>query len=154
LRKYYKFVPFTNRYVPFAGLAWGIFKVAAAEASPRAGGLSFLFTRPAVMVASVRALNGLHVTAEAFTGSEDEAKQAADKTRTFINVFHSAQSASIEHGSDPDVKQFFDSLKVEQKGDRALLTATAPIAFIRKALAVSPENVAPADSAAPKAPSK
>ena len=154
LRKYYKFIPFTNRYVPFAGLAWAIFKVEPASQFPRAGGLSFLFTTPAVMVASVRALNGLHVTAEAFTGSEDDAKQAADKTHTFLDVFHSAQSASIEHGSDPDVKQFFDSLKVEQKGDRALLTATASIAFIRKALAVSPENVVPADSAAPKAPSK
>ena len=158
LRKFYKFIPLTNRYVPYAGLAWAIFKVDPAGDSPRAGGISFVFTKPAVMVASVRALKGVHVTAEAFAADEDDAHQAAEKTTTFINVFHSAQSASIAHGSDPDVKQFFDSLKVEQRGDRVLLTAMAPIAFIRKALAVSPEDAVPRnaepEAAAPKSPAK
>jgi hypothetical protein len=42
------------------------------------------------------------------------------------------------------VKAFFDSLKVEQVGDRAILTATVPAGFIRKALAEAPpETVAP-----------
>jgi hypothetical protein len=161
LRKFYKYVPFTNRYVPYAGLAWAIFKVEPTADSARAGGISFLFTKPAVVVGSLRALNGVRVTAEAFTAGPDDARQAAEKTTTFINLFHSAQSASIAHGSDPDVKQFFDSLKVEQSGERALLTATAPIAFIRKALAVSPEDVAPSapgettsDGKAAKSPQK
>ena len=65
---------------PYAGLAWAVFKVDPAGDSPRAGGLSFVFTKPAVMVASVRALKGVHVTAEAFTADEDDARQAAEKT--------------------------------------------------------------------------
>lgn len=150
LRKYYKFIPLTDRYVPFAGLAWAIFTVNPAGDSPRGGPLSFVFTKPAVMVASVRALKGVHVTAQAFAADEEDARQAADKTNTFINVFHSAQSTSIAHGSDPDVKQFFDSLKVEQRGNRVLLTAVAPIAFIQKALAASPEDAAPVSKAPPK----
>ena len=109
----------------------------------------------------MRALNGIRVTAEAFAADQQDAKRAAEKANTFINVFHSAQATSIAHGSDPDVKQFFASLKVEQSGDRALLTATAPIAFIRKALAASAEDVTPGgqgevkqDNQAPQATSK
>jgi hypothetical protein len=149
LRKYYKFIPLADRYVPYAGLAWSVFKVPPAD-STHASGISFLFGKPAVMVASVRALNGVHVTAEAFAGDESDARQAAEKASTFLNLFHSAQSTSIAHGSDPDVKAFFDSLKVEQSKERILLTAVAPVAFIRKALAVSPEDAAPA--AEPKPP--
>ena len=143
LRRYYKFIPFADRYVPYAGLAWAVFRVPPAE-SPHASGLSFIFTKPAVMVASLRALKGIHLTAEAFASDEDDARKAADRANTFITMFHSAQSSSIAHGSDPDVKEFFDSLKVAQSGERVLLTATAPIAFIRKALAVGPEEAPPA----------
>ena len=162
LRKYYKFVPFSDRYVPYAGLAWTIFKVEPASGSgpPPTGGLSLLFTKPAVMVASVRALNGVRVRTEAFAASEQDAKQAAEKTNTFLNVLHSAESVSGEHGSDPDVKSFFDSLTVEQSGDRVLVTATAPISFIRKALTSPPGGLSssvPAvkpDTKAEKPPSK
>jgi hypothetical protein len=143
LRRYYKFIPFADRYVPYAGLAWAVFKVPPAE-SPHASGISFLFTKPAVMVASVRAFKGVHLTAEAFASDEDDARKAAEKTNTFLTMFHAAQSTSIAHGSDPDVKQFFDSLKVAQSGERILVTAMAPIAFIRKALAVGPDETAPA----------
>ena len=145
LRKYYKFIPFADRYVPYSGLAWAIFKVEPASGSrpPPTGGLSFLFTKPAVMVASVRASNGVRLRAEAFAASEDDAKQAAEKTHAFLNIFHSAESAAVEHGSDPDVKVFFDSLEVQQSGDRVLVTADAPISFIRKAVTPAPKEVAP-----------
>lgn len=146
LRRYYKFIPFADRYVPYAGLAWAVFKVPPAE-SPHASGISFIFTKPAVMVASLRAFQGVHLTAEGFASDADDARSAAEKANTFLTMFHAAQSASIAHGSDPDVKQFFESLKVAQSGERVLVTATAPIAFIRKALAVSPE-----DGAVPVAP--
>ena len=42
LRKFYKYIPFTNRYVPYAGLGWAIFKVAPADGSRSGDSLSFL----------------------------------------------------------------------------------------------------------------
>jgi RNA:NAD 2'-phosphotransferase (TPT1/KptA family) len=48
------------------------------------------------------------------------------------------------HGTDPDVKLFFDSLKIERSRDRAILTATVPPGFIQKALAEAPSDQAPA----------
>jgi hypothetical protein len=112
------------------------------------------------MVASVRALNGVRVRTEAFAASEADAKQTAEKTNTFLNVLHSAEGVAGEHGSDPDVKAFFDSLTVEQSGDRVLVTATAPISFIRKALSSPPDGLsssvpsAKPDTKARKPPSK
>jgi len=45
---------------------------------------------------------------------------------------------------------FFDSLKVEQSGDRAILTAAVPPGFIRKALSEAPPStVMPAAPAPP-----
>jgi hypothetical protein len=155
LRKYYKYIPITNRYVPYAGLAWAIFPVEpSSDLSPRTPSLSFLFTKPAVVVASARAFQGLHVRSEAFTASEDDAKQTAERINTFLTVFRSAQSAATEKGPDPDVKQFFDSLDLKQSGQRVLLTANAPISFIRKALMPPPAESVPPAEKSPKSPGK
>lgn len=140
LRKYYKKIPITTRYVPFANLAWSIFRVEPAAnhstASPMS--LEFLFDKPAVVVASVRALGGVHVRAEAFTDSDQDAQHVTEQLRTFLAIFHSAEASTSAKEPDPDLKQFFDSLKVEQNGDRAVLTATASVALIRKMTAGEP----------------
>jgi hypothetical protein len=137
LRQYYK-------EVPFASLGWAIFKI---EPSPDlAGGpfnWSFLFTKPAVVVASVRYLRALHLRAEAFAGNEDEAAQVSQRLGTFLSIFHTAEATVSTPGPDADVKAFFDSLKVEQHKDRAVLTANVPIGFIRKALAEAPGAATP-----------
>src|SRR5579862_8974655 len=68
LRQYYK-------EVPFASLAWAIFKVqpSGSPAASGATGWSFLFPKPAVAVASVRYIRAVHFKAEAFTENENEA---------------------------------------------------------------------------------
>jgi hypothetical protein len=53
------------------------------------------------------------------------------------------ENAAPTQGTDPDVKAFFDSLQVERHGDRAVLKATLPPGFIRKALAEYPPEMAP-----------
>ncbi len=155
LRRYYKYIPITNRYVPYAGLAWAIFPVEpASDLSPPGPNLSFLFNKPAVIVASVRAFKGLHVRSEAFTGSEENAKLTAERVNSFLAVFRSAQNASTEKGPDPDVKEFFESLDLKQSGERVLLTGHAPVAFIRKALTPPPaEPAAPSPASQPAAKS-
>ncbi len=138
LRQYYK-------QVPLASLAWAIFKVdpSAARARSSSMDLSLLFSKPAVIVASARYLGAIHVRAEAFTDSEDEARHVTDQMSAFLNVFHAAESTASGQGSDQDVKQFFDSVKVEQHNDRAVLTAAVPPGFIRKAIAEPPKEPEP-----------
>ena len=147
LRQYYK-------DVPFASLAWAIFRVSpsADQSATRPMDLSFLFPNPAGVVASVRYLGTVHLKAEAYTGSEADAQRLAQQLSTFLSVFHSAEASVSAQGPDPDVKQFLDSLKVEQRDHRAVLSAVVPQGFIRKVLAESPEQLAPQPSPPPSPP--
>jgi hypothetical protein len=146
LRQYYK-------DVPFASLGWAIFKIEpSANLSPSGPiGWSFLFPKPATVVASVRYLGAVHFRAQAFTGSDAEASQLAARIDNYLNVFRTAESTISTPGADPDFKAFFDSLKVQPANSRAVLTATVPVGLIRKALAEAPSSVTP-DSQPPQSP--
>ena len=134
------------KHVPIASLAWAIARIEP-ERSLFTGSTALLFTRPAVLVVSARYLRALHLKAEAFTASAEDAQAITEKLNTFLSVFHSAEVSVGTQGPDPDVKAFFDSLKVEQEKDRAVLTATVPPGFIRKAFTEAPGNVMPAPEA-------
>jgi hypothetical protein len=137
--------------VPLASLSFAILRVRP-EASSLGGlgGWSLLFPKPAVAVISARYFPGLHLRAEAFTDSADDAHAITEKSAAFLSLFHAAEGSVGAHGTDPDVKAFFDSLKVEQSGDRAILTATVPPGFIKKALAeAQADTVTPGTSATP-----
>src|SRR5260370_33549922 len=108
---------------------------------------TLLFPKPGVAVISGPYLRALHLRAEAFTDSEADAHAITEKTAAFLSLFHAAEGSVGAHGTDADVKAFFDSLKVEQSGDRAILTATVPPGFIKKVLAE-----APPDTETPAAP--
>ncbi len=149
LRKFY-------RQVPLASLSFAILRVRPEISS--FGGLgswSLLFPHPAVAVISARYLRALHLRVEAFTDSDADAQAVTEKTSAFLSLFHAAEGSVGSHGTDPDVKAFFDSLKVEQAGDRAILSAIVPPGFIRKALAEAPAEagVPAATEAPPKPPS-
>ena len=137
LRQYYK-------EVPFASLGWAVFKIQPpAESASGPTGWSFLFPKPATLVASVRYLGAVHFKAQAFTGSDDDANQLAQRIDTYLNVFRTAESTVASPGPDPDIKAFLDSLKIQPEKSRAVLTANVPLGLIRKALAEAPTSVTP-----------
>jgi hypothetical protein len=144
LRQYYK-------EVPLASVGWGVFKIQPSGDVSASGpvGWSFLFSRAATVVASVRYLGAVHFRAQAFTGSDDEANQLSGRINTYLSLFRAAESTVSTPGPDPDIKAFFDSLKIQPEKDRALLTATVPLGLIRKALAEAPTSVGPEQPAAP-----
>ena len=146
LRQYYP-------QVPFGSLAWSIFRIPpqSDHAASIPNNLSFLFARPAVVVASVRFIRALHLRAVAFTGSDEEAQHLTEQLSTFLNLFHAVDHGAGPSPTDTDVKAILDSLQVEQQKDRALLTAIVPVGFIRKALAEAPTSLEP-QPAAPAAP--
>ena len=130
--------------VPLASLSFAILSVRPEMSSLSGlGSWSLLFPKPAVAVISARYLptfqtSALHLRAEAFTDSEADAQAITEKTAAFLSIFHAAEGSVGEHGTDADVKAFFDSLKVEQSGGRAILTATVPPGFIQKVLTETP----------------
>jgi hypothetical protein len=153
LRRYY-------RDVQFGSLAWLIARVD--PAAPGVAAWNSLFTSPATVVISGSFLSPLHLhtgalhfQADAFTQSPDEARAIADKATAFIALTHSAEISVGTHGTDADVKAFFDSLRVRQVGDRAVVNATMPLGFLHKLLAGSAPDLgepaaAPQGSAKPQ----
>jgi hypothetical protein len=95
-------------------------------------------------VTSVRYFRSLNLRAVAFTSSEGDAKQLADRFETFFELFHAAEISTNAQAPDPDVKALLDSLKIDQQKNRTMLTATVPLGFLRKALAEAPIAATPA----------
>jgi hypothetical protein len=150
LRQYYK-------HVQLGSLAWVVGRID--PSSPVAGG-SF-FDRPATLVISGSSLNPLHLRAdavhlraEAFAQSSDDARNIADKVTVFVALTHAAETSVGTHGTDPDVKSFFDSLQVKQDGDRAILTAALPYGFLHKTLSGSSPELSGPSSEPTQAPAK
>jgi hypothetical protein len=139
LRQYYK-------EVPLASLGWAIFKIQPSAGFAVSGpviGWSFLFAKPATVVASVRYLGAVHFKAQAFTGSDEEASQVAARIDTYFNLFRTAESTVPAAGTDADIKAFFDSLKIQAQKNRAVLTGAVPLGLIRKVLVEAPSSVLP-----------
>jgi hypothetical protein len=153
LRQYYK-------HVQLASLAWLVARID--PSAPGAEGWTTLFAKPSTIVLSASALSPLHLRpeavhlrAEAFAQSQDDARAIADKVNTFLVMTRSAESDVGIHGTDADVKALFDSLKVKQDGDRVTLTASTPIAFLHKLLSGSPPALnQPSPAPAPPTPQK
>jgi hypothetical protein len=154
LRQFYK-------HVQFASLAWAVARVepSAADTGPQGS----LFTTPATLVISGSYLSPLHLQlrtgavhlrAEAFTAGSDEARAIIDKVNGFVALTHTAETAAGMHGTDPDVKGFFESIQLKQEGDRAMLDAAVPLGFLRKMLAGSGAEMADPANASPQAPAK
>src|SRR5271155_258822 len=153
LRQYYK-------HVQLASLAWVVARID--PSSPENSGWKTIFTRPATLVVSGRYLSPLPLRAdavplraEAFTQTPDEARAIADKVTVFVALTHSAETSVGTHGADADVKAFFDSLKVREEGDRAVLTAVMPFGFLRKMLSGSASELSePSELPPAQAPAK
>ncbi len=144
LRHYY-------RKVPAFSLAFAILRVEPAHLNSLSDmtSWSLLFQKPAVVVVSARHLLALHLRAEAFAENEADAQAIADKLSAFLAIFHSAEGSVGTQGTDSDVKAFFESLKVERTDDRAVLTATIPPGFLKKALSEGPDEITSPTQAAP-----
>jgi hypothetical protein len=139
LRKYYKRVQLAS---PF----WMVARVE--PLAQQSGAWATIFPKPADLVVSASysplhlplRVDALHVRAEAWAESDDDAREIADKANVFLAMFRSAEVSVGSPGSDRDVKALFDSLQVRQEGSRAILAATLPGAVLRK-LSESPEQL-------------
>ena len=152
LRRYYK-------HVQLASPVWAVLRVA--PQAPEFGGWAAIFPKPADLVisASYNPLHlplrtgALHLRAEAWAGSEADARNITDKMNVFLAMFHGAETSVGTVGSDADVKALFDSLQVRQEDSRAVLYATLPTNVFRKFVEDGTQMPSPAPPEASK-PSK
>ncbi len=148
LRRYYK-------QVQLASPIWLVGRID--PASPEFGGWSDFLSKPAdvVISASYNPLHlplrtsVLHVRAEAWTASPEDARNLSNRLNTFLQMFHSAETSVGSPGGDADLKTLFDSLQVRQDDSRAALYAVVPTAVFRKVLESPGPMGAPGAAAAP-----
>jgi hypothetical protein len=144
-------------------LASPVWLVARVEpASPGFEAWSAVFPKPADLVisASYNPLHlplragVLHLRAEAWAASDEDARAIAEKANVSLAMFRSAEVSVGSAASDADVKAVLDSLQVRQESNRAVLLAILPSGVFRK-LEESPEEMPePGPPAAPARPGK
>ncbi|MGE5113952.1 MAG: hypothetical protein ACM3JB_24080 [Acidobacteriaceae bacterium] len=140
--------------IPIGSLVWALARIPAAPKDPRAarafslpGGIDVLIPSESTMVAWVRYLGYVRVHADFYTGSDTDAKRFADQADAFLMLFKSVELGAQTGTVDPDVRAVLDSLKVEQDGSRASLTASIPTNFFKKVLEEPPVDVTGAEAA-------
>lgn len=149
------------RQVPLGSLAWALAQLPAQVSRDTGVDLPGGWVLPArwlagsTVVASARYLGALHLRIEALTQSDEHAQQLLETVRTFFALIKTADLSTTQGGTDPDVKAFFGSLKVEAHGNRVALAASIPQGFLRKAL-TPPPSPPPVEAPAlpPQPPSK
>lgn len=135
-----------HRHVPFGAMAWGVARLGAGGTAgiPVPQAITPLL-HDVTVVASARFTGSLHLRAEAFAPTAQQAQQITETANTFLAIFKGQGQSPT--GMDEDVKAFFDSFEVQQEGERAIVTATAGIGFLQKLF-----QPAPAQPETPPAP--
>ena len=109
LRRYYK-------RVQLASPIWAVARID--PAAPAFRGWSTVFSKAADLVVSASynplhlplRTGALHLRAEAWAGSEQDARDITGKMSAFLTMFHSAEMSVGSPGSDADVNALFNSL--------------------------------------------
>ena len=121
------------RQLPFGTLAWAIAEIARGSNQNKAvvlpGGFDLFFPPDTVMIGSLRYLGSIDLKVQALTTSDDAARKITDQLSAFLAVFRTLELNA--GGPDPDVKAFFGSIKVQQDGAKAELTADLPKGFLK-----------------------
>ncbi len=151
----------SERYpaVPFGSVAWLLARVAPPPGLPQSTPAQGL-TSPAwlrdiaggsVVVASLRYVGALQLRAVAFAPTAADASRIAQNANSWLAVFRTVEQNVETSGTDPDIKATLASLKVQQEGDRAVVSADVPMGLLKK-LAIEPPPLAgtPASPAAKK----
>jgi hypothetical protein len=143
VREHYRHVP----SVPLRSSAWAILRLTNPDGQsvtlPLPNGIGFALPKDTVTVASLRYFGSIQFKAEAFTRSDADAKHLTDSANNFLQLFHAIEVSTDPSGSDPDVKKFFESIKVEQDGTRSVLSADLPVGFIKKLVSEAPKMAEP-----------
>lgn len=126
----------TERYgdVPLLASAWGIGHVGLPFSEGgriSIMGLQLPLTEDTTFVASLRYVGSLRLRIEDIAPSEAEATQTTQVLGTLLGLVKSMELAQPRTGADQQMRQVLDSLKVEQKKDRAVVTGTVPVEMLR-----------------------
>jgi len=121
--------------VPILSSAWGIGRIGlpfSDRGSITLFGLQLPLPEDTTFVASLRFVGTLHLRIEQISPTEADAARAAATLNTLLGLFKSIQQIQPRNPSDAAFLQMVASLKLEQRKDRAVLTATIPTQLLQQ----------------------
>ena len=131
------------RKVPALSLAWGIGKVGAPlwkHGGPQVFGVRIPVAADTTFIASVRWLGSARLRIEELAPNQPAAEASAATVSTFLTLAKGAESSLPNFLGNPDARAMLNSTQVDQKGSRAVLTATVPDGLLKQ-IAASPDKL-------------
>jgi hypothetical protein len=122
------------RDVPIFASVWGIGRIGL-PFSDRGYisifGLQLPLPEDTTFVASLRYTGTLRLRIEELSPTEADAARAAQNLSALIGLLRSLQQLQPRDRGDADVLQMISSLKIDQRKDRAIITATVPMDLLK-----------------------
>ena len=126
----------TDHYpeVPLLSIAWGIGKIAVPLKSGgiRVMGFQFPLEINSIFVGSVRWAGALRLKIEEIAPTELAATVSSDALSTMVAIARAAENNLPSAMTNPDLRDLLNSTDIEHKNDRAVVTATLPVALLQK----------------------
>ena len=139
------------RDVPLLSMAWGIGHVGlpfSEQGRIQVFGLGLPLPEDTTFVASLRpSVNHIHMRVEEIAPTDGDAARSAQVLASLITLLKAVppKLAAEEEKTDADaVREVIESIAVERKKDRVVLTANAPFDLVRRLAATAPAAADPA----------
>jgi hypothetical protein len=126
----------TDHYpeVPLLSLAWGIGKITVPLKSDgiRIMGFHFPIELNSTFIGSIRWAGALRLRIEEIAPTELAATVSSDALSTMVAIGRAAENNLPSAMTNPDLRDLLNSADIEHKKDRAVVTATLPVALLQK----------------------
>jgi hypothetical protein len=126
----------TDHYpeVPLLSIAWGIGKITVPLKSDgiRVLGFHFPVELNSTFIGSVRWAGALRLRIEEIAPTELAATVSSDTLSTMVAIGRAAENNLPSAMTNPDLRDLLNSADIEHKNDRAVVTATLPVALLQR----------------------
>jgi hypothetical protein len=126
----------TDHYpeVPLLSVAWGIGKITMPLKSDgiRIMGFHFPLELNSIFIGSMRWAGALRLRIEEIAPTELAATVSSDALSTMVAIGRAAENNLPSPMTNPDLRDLLNSVDIEHRNDRAVVTATLPVALLQK----------------------
>ena len=131
--------------VPLLSSAWGIGHIGlpfSERGRISVLGLELPLPEDTTFVASLQYRGVVRFRIDEIAPTEDDAEKTVGSLTALLGIFKSIEHAHSATTQDQAMTQVLDSLKVQQRGERAVLTADIPVSLLRQLIAPSGQSPA------------
>lgn len=127
-------------------LAWGIGHVGlpfSENGKISIAGVRLPLDADTDLIASLSYRGAVHARIEEIAPTEQVAQSTRDNLTTLLNLMRGLAPYSASTPEDRSTRDMMNSLKVEQHGDRVIITANIPTEFLQRVASAPVSNVSP-----------